>query len=156
MKVRGAVLAVVMGISATASATDGTCVDTPANPLAPVAALVTKPINPVCVADTMSKTYPSGQDGRTWYFAKKVEVRCKYTCTSDNFPTITVEGSRIATFFGEGDTALSCYGVPYEERYNNAVGWFVKVPMEPKRFAAGKSDVIELKNWAEGKPWGTR
>src|SRR5690349_24672156 len=113
------------------AADDGGCTDPPGSPVAGVAAVVTKPINPVCVADLMSKTYPNGQDHRTWSGAKKVDIRCNYTCTSDNFPTITVAATRTVSFFGDGDTSLACYGVPYEQRYNNAVGWFVYVPMEP-------------------------
>lgn len=137
------------------AADDGSCSESAIlNPIADVAALVTKPINPVCRANPSSKTYPSGQGEKSWYGRTETEVRCDYTCTSDNFPTITLSGSRTASFWGSEDgNELICYGIPYEQRYNNYRGWFVYVPMEPKGFDPAKSDVAELRHWASGKPW---
>ena len=137
------------------AADDGSCADSPIlHPIADVAALVTTPINASCKAIPTSKTYPSGQGAKSWYGRTVTEVRCDYECRSDNFPTITIAGSRMASFWGSEDgNELICYGIPYEERYNAYRGWFVFVPMEPKSFNPAKSDVAELKHWASGKPW---
>ena len=150
---RSASVVVALLVAGNAAAQD--CADdSNRNPLAPVAVLVEKPVNPVCKAEPATKTYPKGQ-WKTWYGRTVSEVRCHYVCTSDNFPTMTLEGSRTVSFFSERGWELSCHGIPYREQYNNSRGWFVLVPEEPKTFNPAKSDVKELKDWAAGKPWGT-
>lgn len=148
-------VAVTLAASPALAAGDGSCTDTGIlNPIAGVAALVTTPINPVCKAIPTSKNYPSGQGAKSWYGRTVTEVRCDYECRSDNFPTMTISGSRMASFWGREDgNELICYGIPYQERYNAHRGWFVFVPMDPKSFNPAKSDVAELKHWASGKPW---
>lgn len=143
----------VAGSAAAAGPSDGSCADTVASPVAALAEVM-KPILPRCQALPASKTYPKGQTGRTWYGAKKIEVQCDYTCTSENFPTMTLTGTRTVTFLSEAGYELSCYGIRYEQRYNNYKAAFVYLPMETTWFNPAKSDVKELEGWVAGKPWG--